>query len=145
MASLTGDATGCLRHASRCEQLGNHVLRRVAEQVARPLSEGAGAVVRVVQPAGVQRQTSTTDAGGELEPPVAATAWYHASGAVLERALPELIGRAAIHEDAHVAKYTLACLVAAERDRAERSLYLAAAASLVAWWARRPDAFRDDL
>ena len=79
-------------------------------------------------------------------PAVAASSWYHASDAMLEQALPELIGRAAIHEDAHVAKYTLACLAAAERDRAQRSLYLAAAASLAAWWAQRPHtAFRDDL
>jgi hypothetical protein len=57
-----------------------------------------------------------------------------------------MIGRAAVHEDAHVVKYTLACLAAAERDRAQRSLYMAAAASLAAWWAQRPQtAFRDDL
>jgi hypothetical protein len=80
------------------------------------------------------------------EPAIAASAWYHASDAALEQSVPELIGRAAIHEDAHVAKYTLACLAAAERDRASRSLYLAAAASLAAWWAQRPlTAFRDDL
>ena len=80
------------------------------------------------------------------QPAVAASSWYHASDAMLEQALPELIGRAAIHEDAHVAKYTLACLVAAERDRAQRSLFLAAAASLAAWWAQHPHtAFRDDL
>ena len=80
------------------------------------------------------------------EPAVAASSWYHASDAMLEHALPELIGRAAIHQDAHVAKYTLACLAAAERDRAERSLFLAAAASLAAWWAQRRDtALRDDL
>ncbi len=80
------------------------------------------------------------------EPAVAASAWYHASAADLEQATPELVGRAAIHEDAHVAKYTLACLAAAERDRARRPLYLAAAASLAAWWAMRPDTgFRDDL
>ena len=65
---------------------------------------------------------------------------------MLEQALPELIGRAAIHEDAHFAKYTLACLAAAERDRPQRSLYLAAAASLAAWWAQRPHtAYQDDL
>ena len=77
---------------------------------------------------------------------VAASAWYHACAADLDQATPELIGRAAVHEDAHVAKYTLACLAAAERDRPRRSLYLAAAASLAAWWAARPPGgFRDDL
>jgi hypothetical protein len=69
------------------------------------------------------------------EPALAAASWYHASDAVLAETLPELIGRAAAHEDAHLVKYTLACLAAAERDRGQRSLYLAAAASLVAWWA----------
>jgi hypothetical protein len=80
------------------------------------------------------------------EPGVAIASWYHASDAMLEQAMPELIGRAAIHEDAHLAKYTLACLAAAERDGTQRSLYVAAAASLAAWWAQRPlTAFRDDL
>jgi hypothetical protein len=80
----------------------------------------------------------------EDEPTVAASSWYHASDAMLEHAVPELIGRAAIHEDAHVAKYTLACLAAVERDRAQRSLYLAAAASLAAWWAQRPHGSDED-
>jgi hypothetical protein len=72
------------------------------------------------------------------EPHVAAAAWYHAPEADVAAALPVLVGRAAGHEDAHLAKYTLACLAARERDRAAGALYLAAAASLVAWWAARP-------
>jgi hypothetical protein len=76
---------------------------------------------------------------------VAQASWYHAEDAAVAEALPELIGRAACHEDAHVVKYTLACLAAAERDRAQRKLYLAAAASLAAWWAGHPDTtFRED-
>jgi hypothetical protein len=82
----------------------------------------------------------------DAEPDVAASAWYHATAAALDQALPELVSRGAVHEDAHVAKYTLACLAAGERDRSQRALYLAAAASLVAWWAQREStAFRDDL
>lgn len=82
----------------------------------------------------------------EAEPSVAAAAWYHATEAALAQALPELIGRAATHPDAHVVKYTLSCLAAAERDPTHRSLYVAAAASLTAWWSGRGDtAFRDDL
>ena len=102
---------------------------------------------RPVDPYWVPEPTATSPLDSlEAEPAVAASSWYHASDAALEPALPELIGHAAIHEDAHVAKYTLACLAAAERDRAQRSLYLAAAASLAAWWAQRPrTAFRDDL
>jgi hypothetical protein len=80
------------------------------------------------------------------DPKVAAAAWYHASDADVAAMLPELVGRAASHEDAHLAKYTLACLAARERDRAAAQLYLAAAASLVAWWgSRRDGSGRDDL
>jgi len=71
----------------------------------------------------------------EMAPAVAASAWYHAPEAERSAALPTLIARAASHEDAHFAKYTLACLVAASRDPGARRLYLAAAASLAAWWA----------
>jgi hypothetical protein len=45
-----------------------------------------------------------------------------------------LVERAAIHADAHLVKYTTACLLAADRDPQEASLYLAAAAYLGAWW-----------
>jgi hypothetical protein len=71
----------------------------------------------------------------EAEPATAAGAWYHASDAVLADALPHLVARAGSHEDAHLAKYTLACLASAERDVSARRIYLAAAASLAAWWA----------
>jgi hypothetical protein len=82
----------------------------------------------------------------DADPQVAAACWYHASDGARAAALPELIGRAATHEDAHLVKYTLACLAAAERDRAHRALYLAAAASLAAWWAHQPNSsIRDDL
>jgi hypothetical protein len=69
---------------------------------------------------------SSSEAGG---------AWYHATDEALGGALPALVGRAAVHEDAHFAKYTLACIAAAQRDHTGRALYLAAAASLAAWWA----------
>jgi hypothetical protein len=48
----------------------------------------------------------------------------------------QLIERAALHADAHLAKYTMACLIAADRDPEESALYLAAAAHLAAWWER---------
>jgi hypothetical protein len=64
--------------------------------------------------------------------------WYHAEDEAIAPALPELIGRAAAHEDAHLAKYTYACLAAAQTDVAQRALYRAAAASLAAWWAGQP-------
>jgi hypothetical protein len=48
--------------------------------------------------------------------------------------VPELAARAGAHEDAHLAKYTLACFSAAANDNAERRLYLSAAAYLSALW-----------
>ena len=41
---------------------------------------------------------------------------------------------AALHEDAHLVKYTLAARWAADDDPAFAGLYLAAAAHLVEWW-----------
>ena len=56
--------------------------------------------------------------------------------------IDELVTYGAIHPDAHVAKYTLACLDAAEADPDARRLYVAAAAHLHAWW--KPVPFPDD-
>ena len=46
---------------------------------------------------------------------------------------------AATSHDAHLVKYTLACLDAAAADPTQRDLYLAAAAHLQAWWAAHGD------
>ena len=46
----------------------------------------------------------------------------------------ELATAASAHEDAHLVKYTLACLYAAADDRDYAGLYLNAAASLAEWW-----------
>lgn len=72
----------------------------------------------------------TLEAGGE--PP----------GAPLGMApdVTALVARAAPHADTHLAKYTLACLDAADHDREARGLYLAAAAHLGAWWDAHPGA-----
>jgi len=63
----------------------------------------------------------------------AAGAWHAGNG---ERAavVARLASRAAVHEDAHLAKYTLACIDAARDDPGASRLYLAAAAHLSAWW-----------
>jgi hypothetical protein len=45
---------------------------------------------------------------------------------------------AAAHEDAHLAKYVLACVDAATHDPAMRQLYLAAATRLANWWRSQP-------
>ncbi len=64
----------------------------------------------------------------------AATAWHTA---VEQR--PALRSRlathAAAHHDAHLVKYTLACIDAAHADPPAEALYLAAAAHLGGWWA----------
>jgi hypothetical protein len=67
----------------------------------------------------------------------ASYAWFAAAGdGDLE---PGLAEAAAAHHDAHFAKYTLACLEAAEADPSERPLYLAAAAFLAGYWSFKGD------
>jgi hypothetical protein len=73
----------------------------------------------------------------DAEPAVAAGAVFHAGDEDLESLLPELAARAGSHDDAHLAKYTLACFDAAAGDPARARLYFAAAAYLGAWWAQR--------
>jgi hypothetical protein len=64
----------------------------------------------------------------------AATIW-HAPREELDEMVTTLVTRAAVHQDAHLVKYTLACLDAAADDPPQRRLYLAAAASLGGYWA----------
>ena len=49
-----------------------------------------------------------------------------------------LVSYGAVHPDAHVAKYTLACLDAAAADPDDRRLFLSAAAHLHDWWKQVP-------
>lgn len=69
-----------------------------------------------------------------VSPRAAAAVAWHASSAERPAVVTTLATRAAVHRDAHLAKYTLACLDVAERDVAAAHLYLAAAAYLGAWW-----------
>jgi hypothetical protein len=74
----------------------------------------------------------------------AATTWY-APDPELDTITSTLATRASLHHDAHLVKYTLACLDAAAADPSQRRLYLAAGASLSAWWGQQPsDGFFDD-
>lgn len=57
--------------------------------------------------------------------------------AVLPGKRRELAAAALGHEDAHVAKYTLACFDAADLDPEAEGLYLAAASWLHDWWSSR--------
>jgi hypothetical protein len=74
----------------------------------------------------------------EAEPATAASAVYYAAADELGAVVAVLAARAATHEDAHLAKYTLACLDAAATDPTQRRRYLGAAAYLGAWWANQP-------
>ena len=56
-----------------------------------------------------------------------------------EESVTELVTFAATHHDAHLVKYTLACLDAADWDPARRGLYLSAAARLGRYWRSRAD------
>lgn len=68
-------------------------------------------------------------------PAVAAAAAWHLPAASVPQLISELATRASVQRDAHLVKYTLACLDAAADDRTHQRLYLATAASLVGWWA----------
>ena len=63
----------------------------------------------------------------------AGAAWHSTAPAVTVRAA--LASAASAHQDAHLVKYTLACLDAAGADPGFGRLHLAAAASLIGWWA----------
>jgi hypothetical protein len=69
-------------------------------------------------------------------PPIAAAAVHHAAPNAVAAITTELASRAAVHPDAHVAKYTLACFDAAAADPDHARLFLSAAAFLHGWWAQ---------
>jgi hypothetical protein len=72
------------------------------------------------------------DAGPDL---AAAALWHHAEPTAAG-VVGELATRAAVQHDAHLVKYTLACLDAAASDPEHARLFLSAAASLSGWWAQ---------
>ena len=72
-------------------------------------------------------------------PTAAASAVYHAPASDQAQVIARLATSASLQHDAHLVKYVLACLDAAGEDPGARRLYLAAAASLVAWWNQHPD------
>jgi hypothetical protein len=89
---------------------------------------------------------ATTDVAEAIDagPEQAAAAAWSAADADLDGVITELATRASLHHDAHLVKYTLACLDAGNDDPDHRRLYLAAAACLSAWWAAQPsDGFLD--
>lgn len=69
-------------------------------------------------------------------PNVAAAAVWHLPEPATAEVVSELVTRASTQRDAHLVKYTLACLDAAATDREHARLFLAAAAHLNGWWAQ---------
>jgi len=76
------------------------------------------------------------EAIAESREAAAATVWHTPEGE-LGAVVGTLATSASAHQDAHLVKYTLACLDAAALDPHARRLHLAAAASLAAWWSAR--------
>ncbi len=80
------------------------------------------------------------DVAVRSDPATAAAAAYHtARGPALGAVAAALATAASVNRDAHRVKYTLACLDAATSDPDAQPLYLAAAASLNAWWEQHGD------
>lgn len=75
----------------------------------------------------------------DVGPAGAAGVAFHAPATTRDEVVAVLATRAALHPDAHLAKYTLACFDAAARDAEAAPLFLAAAAYLGAWWNARDD------
>ena len=71
---------------------------------------------------------------GDADPKTAASIAFHANPAQRKEIITTLATEAAIHHDAHLVKYTLACFNAAANDPAAARLFIAAAAYLGAWW-----------
>jgi hypothetical protein len=57
-----------------------------------------------------------------------------AASSTVDIDVASIAGFAILHQDAHLVKYTLACLHAADADPAWRSMYLRAAVYLANWW-----------
>lgn len=72
----------------------------------------------------------------DTSPQTAGAAVWHAPASAIPAITTELATRAALHHDAHVVKYTLACFDAAHDDPEHARLFLSAAAYLHGWWAR---------
>ena len=70
----------------------------------------------------------------ETDPEQAAAAVWHAPVEQLGAVVTLLATRASTHHDAHLVKYTLACLDAAHAHPEDARLYLSAGASLHGWW-----------
>jgi hypothetical protein len=126
--AVMGIASACSDPAAALADASTYVVGFRAAMAARPL-------------ASVAPPDPHVDIAAALaaEPPVAAGALWHAPDDELDAAVTQIVTRAATAHDAHLVKYTLACLDAAAADLSHARLYYAAAASLAAYWATRGD------
>jgi hypothetical protein len=136
--------THCLTMAQAVMGLaGGAVAARTAVAVAGTFVAGfrAGLGAVTLDPEWRPPRPSTRTLADAIEtgPSQAAAYVWHSSEDARAAITSELVTRAAVHHDAHLVKYTHACLDAAADEPAARRLYLAAAAYLSAWWARQSD------
>ena len=122
LAAVAADQRAAIRIAAT-HVLGFRATLGIAElEPGRPLPPSAAGALRGATPseaASIAFDTPVEEAG-----PLRAALAGHAVG----------------HGDSHLAKYTLACFDAADRDPEAAPLYLAAAAYLGAWWEENPGA-----
>jgi hypothetical protein len=93
---------------------------------------GAGIDARTAYAVATTYMVGFRAAHGQVDLPATIT-----PGPLPDATPSELALAASRHEDAHLVKFTLACLHAADDDPAFRPLYLSAAQSLVEWWRRQ--------
>jgi hypothetical protein len=117
---------------THCLTMPQAVLRAV-DRGADPDVAVAVAGLYVLGFRATQGRVTLDDAWTPQQDSAAARVWC-ASADELPALVDEFIAYGAAHEDAHLAKYTLACLDAAEDDPEARTLYLAALAHLQEWW-----------
>lgn len=124
-ADAAGDAAALVAVAA------THVLSFRATLGTVALEPGA---VPAVPPSGSSIAPGALLRRPDTAPAIAAGVAFHAPVHTRDELITALATHAALHPDAHLAKYTLACFDAAARDAEAAPLFLAAAAYLGAWW-----------
>ena len=103
-------------------------------------------MIAALATAPIPTEVSLPDPGGEFDGALrqgrdAAAGWvWHAPAGALVGLPGELATRASARHDAHIVKYTLACLDQVAADPEAARLYLAAAAGLLGFWAQMGEA-----
>ena len=122
---------------------GGNKTRKLEYLVADALAKGCDTLVSI---GGVQsnhtRQVAAVAARVGLKCVLIQESWVDWPDSVYDKVgnilISRLAGYASTHPDAHLAKYTVACLDAASADPEATRLFLAAAAHLGAWWRQLP-------